>query len=62
MIVTAIEIVDKEKMRIYIDEEKAFVLYRGDIFKLRIRVNTEMTEDTYNYIMNEIFYIGRNSI
>lgn len=54
MIITGIEQFKKGRYRIYIDERFAFVLYSGEIRKLGLRENEEISEDTYREITEEI--------
>jgi len=54
MIITDIQIVNKKKCRIYIDGKKAFVLYRGELFKYNMKVGNEIDENTFNIIMYDV--------
>ena len=44
MIVTAIEQTAKNKYRIYIEEEFAFVLYKGELSRFHIHEGGEISE------------------
>lgn len=54
MIVTSVSELSKEKRRIEIDNQFAFVLYKGELHTYGIKQNEEIAEETYNKIMNEV--------
>jgi len=54
MIVTNIESITKTKCRVYIDEEFAFVLYKGELRQYQIHKGEETSEETISRIKNEI--------
>ena len=54
MIVTEIEMLTKTRYKIYIDEEFAFVLYKGELSKYQIRKDKEITEETIVKIKQEV--------
>ncbi|MEF9840246.1 MAG: RecX family transcriptional regulator, partial [Lachnospiraceae bacterium] len=54
MIVTKIEPITKTKFKIYIDEEFAFVLYKGELSKNHIKEQEEIEEVLYDKIKKEI--------
>ena len=54
MKVTKIEAVTKTKFKIEIDEEFAFVLYKGELSQYGIRVEEEITEEIYHRIRKEV--------
>ena len=54
MRITKIEPVTKTKYRIYIDEQFAFVLYKGELSRFRLKVDSEVTEETIHTIKNDI--------
>lgn len=54
MIITDIESINKRKCRIYIDGEKAFNLYSGEVSKLGIAKDCEISSELYDKIMYEI--------
>ena len=54
MIVTDIVALDKKRDKVYIDDEFAFVLYKGESRIYSIRKNEEVTEEAYNKISNEL--------
>lgn len=56
MIVTAIEDFGKGKQKVYIDRQLAFVLYRGELSGCHIQEQTELSEATYEKIMEEILW------
>lgn len=54
MVVTDIVRIDKKKSCVYIDYEKAFVLYNSEIKSYKMEINGEVRTDIYNEIMTEI--------
>lgn len=54
MIVTGIEAVTKTKYKVYIDEQFAFVLYKGELSRFRIREAEEIAEETVRKIKGEV--------
>lgn len=54
MLITKIECIDKKKSKVYIDEEFAFVLYKGEIYRYSIKENEEILDSLYEKIKNEI--------
>lgn len=54
MIITGIETVGKSRSRIYIDEQLAFVLYRGELSRYRIKLDKELSEENYREIMEKV--------
>ncbi len=54
MRVTEIEEISKSRARVYIDEEFAFVLYRGELRSFHIRAGEEVDEEAYRSIMDEV--------
>ena len=54
MIVTDIVSRNKSKNNIFLDGEFAFVLYKGDFRHIRLEVDTEISEDVYREIMEEL--------
>ena len=54
MIVTQITELSKERSKVYIDQEFAFVLYKGELRLYRIQEGKELTADTYRTIMQEV--------
>ena len=54
MRITKIEPVTKTKYRIYIDEQFAFVLYKGELSRFRLKEESEVTEETIHTIKNDI--------
>lgn len=54
MKVTEIEEVSKSRSRIYIDDEFAFVLYKGELRKYDICKGEDLPETVYTEIMEEI--------
>ena len=53
-IVTKIEELDKKRSKIYINQEFAFVLYKGEIRQYKIKIENEIDNHTYNVIRDEI--------
>lgn len=54
MLITQIEELSKSRSRIFIDEEFAFVLYKGELRSFRIRLGEELSEECYCRIMGEL--------
>lgn len=54
MIVTKIEPANKTRYKVYIDEQFAFALYKGELSRYRIKENAEMDEAVFNKIKTEI--------
>ena len=54
MIITDIIAVDKKRDKVYIDNEFAFVLYKGELHLYNIAVGNSLCEDTYKTIVNEV--------
>ena len=54
MIVTEILEVSASKVKVYIDEEFAFVLYKGEIRKYSIKAGNILTEKVYDELMKEV--------
>lgn len=56
MIITQIQPVNKTKSKVYIDGQLAFVLYRGELSRYKIRVDAELPEEVYREIVEEVLY------
>jgi len=54
MIVTKVEAVTKTKYRVYLDDEFAFVLYKGELSRYKITVGEIIAEETYDEIRKEV--------
>lgn len=54
MVVTEIKPVNSKKSRIYIDEEFAFVLYKGEIRRYHLAEGEKISEEDYREIMQEV--------
>ena len=54
MTVTQIEAVGKNRSRIYIDEQLAFVLYRGELSRYGIKEGSEISRETYEEILYQV--------
>lgn len=54
MKVTRIEELSKSRSRIYIDEEFAFVLYKGELRSYRIVAGEELAPEDYETIMSQV--------
>ena len=52
--VTKIEEHDKKRCKIYLDEEFAFLLYKGEVSEYKILQGQTITEDVYRKIMKEV--------
>lgn len=54
MQVTQIEELNKSRCKVYIEQEFAFVLYRGELRLYHVREGEELAETSYNTIMTEV--------
>lgn len=54
MFVTSVEPLDKKRSKIYLNQEFAFVLYKGELRLFRITVGEELSERDYEKIMSEL--------
>ncbi|MBO5167367.1 MAG: regulatory protein RecX [Lachnospiraceae bacterium] len=54
MIVTDIQEVSSSKVKVYIDEEFAFVLYKGEIRKYGIKADNILSQKVYEELMGEV--------
>lgn len=54
MIVTGLTEVSKSRSKVYIDNEFAFVLYKGELRLYRIAVGEELSESVYEQIVGEV--------
>lgn len=54
MVVTKIEAVTKTKYKIFLDEQFAFVLYKGELSRFHIREGQELERDLYDKICGEV--------
>lgn len=54
MEVTRIELITKTKYRIYIDEEPAFVLYKGELRRFGIKEQEAISEETIQAIKGQV--------
>ncbi len=54
MIVTDIIAIDKKRSRVWLDEEFAFVLYKGELRQFKIEIGNILSESDYDTIMNRI--------
>ena len=54
MQVTEIMELSKSRSKVYIDQEFAFVLYKGELRLYKLREGQEISEVTYQTIMNEV--------
>ena len=54
MTVTKIEAVTKTRYKVYVDEQFAFVLYKGELSRYKVAVEEEITVETYNIILKEV--------
>lgn len=53
MKVTDIESVTNSKYKVYLDEQFAFVLYKGELSRYQLTVGKELSEETYSQIYKE---------
>lgn len=54
MIVTDIVEISKTKVKICVDNEINFALYKSEMRKLAIKKDSELSQETYDMIMNEV--------
>lgn len=54
MVVTKIEPVTKTKFKVYVEEQFAFVLYKGELSRYRIVEDQEITEEMVRKIKEEV--------
>lgn len=54
MIVTQLEEVMKNRFKIYVDEEFAFVLYKGELSRYKLKENGEINQELYDLILEEV--------
>ncbi len=54
MTITAVEELTKGRSKIWIDEEFAFVLYKGELRRYHIRVGGEISQEDYDAILQEV--------
>ena len=54
MLVTKVEPVTKTKYRVELDQQFAFVLYKGELAKFSIREMEEIPEEQYEKIRTEV--------
>lgn len=54
MIVTEIAEFSKQKVKVYIDYEFAFVLYKGELRTYQLKVGTELSQELYHKIVDEV--------
>ncbi len=56
MIVTKTEAVTKTKYKVYVDEQFAFVLYKGELSRYHLGVGDEITEAVYEEIREKVVF------
>lgn len=54
MLITKLEEISKAKSRVFIDEEFAFALYKGELRAYHIKTDEEISEETYWKITKEV--------
>ena len=54
MIITKIESVTKVKYKIYVEEQFAFAVYKGELSRFHLREGGEISEDTIQLIKSEV--------
>lgn len=54
MKVTRIEELSKSRSKVYIEQEFAFVLYKGELRIYHVKENEELAEEDYRHIMEEV--------
>lgn len=51
---TQIEELSKARSRVYLDEEAAFVLYRGELRSFQVRQGEDLEQESYEAIMTQV--------
>jgi len=54
VIVTRIDSINQKKSKVYIEEQLAFVLYKGELSRYRIKVDKELPKEIYEEIVEQI--------
>lgn len=54
MVVTSLEEVTKTRYKVFLDEQFAFVLYKGELSRYHIKHESEVTPETYELIKREV--------
>ena len=54
MTVTKIKALTKTRFQVYLDEEAAFVLYKGELRRYHLEEGEELSEETYREIRQNI--------
>ena len=54
MIVTKVEPVTKARFKVYLNEQFAFVLYKGELSRYKIQEECEVTQELVDQIKNEV--------
>ncbi len=54
MTITTVQEVAKNRYKIYLDEQFAFVLYKGELSKFHIKEERELSQESYDRIINEV--------
>lgn len=54
MIVTEIVELSKKKVRVCVDDDICFALYKSELGKLAVEKDVELSQETYDRIMNEV--------
>ena len=54
MVVTKIEELDKKRVKVYIDDEFAFVVYKGELRLYGLKEKEEVDAKVYNDLMSEV--------
>ena len=56
MLVTSLESVTKTKFKVYLDEQFAFVLYKGELSRYKIREGCELSQELIDCIKQEVLF------
>ena len=56
MIVTELKELEKSKIKVYLDEEVAFILYHSDLKSIELKVGDELSAASYEEIINQTIY------
>lgn len=56
MVVTRLEELDKSKVKVYLNDAYAFMLYQKELVQYGIEAGAELTQETYARILTEVIY------
>ena len=56
MIISQLESISYARYKVFIDEEFAFVLYKGELSRYSIQLGAELSVEVYNKIKTEVIF------